>query len=506
MKDFKDPLITRVTTSSRLKTAFYFLVMGSTLALASCGGGSNVASSNGGIGGSGKVGAVGTGEITGFGSVIFDDSTFTTTADTQFSIDGVDVSGQSDLSVGMIASFEIAEDASSDLSTGTAQRINASTLLKGQVTSVTPLQVLGQTLFVTGSTVLADIPGNSVDNLTTSDLVEVYGIADQNNVIQATRIELKTGSGIVEWKLSGLASNVTTTTLTIGTQLVNINGATIEACNGGLSNGDYLEIKADHNTSFSAGDTLNMVSKVECRTRAIDVPSNINATVIPAQFEGIVAGYTGLGDQDFVLGDQLVSFSNATEFRSGTIEDLINGAYVEVEGSLDTSSGTLTAREIRFKQARIRIEAPLTASDVTPGVSVTIMGLSVLGIPATEDDDSILSLASGLPAQVEVRGFVDSSGTLYAERIRERGNVDSSDVRLRGPVDNISQPNLTILGIPVNASGAAGYFDLQGNSLGSIDALFNQLSTGLILEVEDAQLNAGPTISMDIDSTVQLED
>lgn len=476
-----------------------------TAGITACGGGNDVAG-NGGIGGSGFTGGSGGGEITAFGSVIFNDSTFEVNDSTIFTIDGDPILSQSGLDIGMIATFEIADDAANDLSTGTAQRIDASTALKGPVTSTTPLNVLGQTIFVTADTVLDDVPGNDLENLVVDDLVEVYGITDDNNVVRATRIEYKTTSGLVEWKLTGIASGVSSTMLAIASQTVNVNGVAIDNCPGGIVSGDFVKIKADPNVDFVGGNTLNQVTKVECELRGIPVPSNPSATVIPAQFEGVVSGFTGAGDFNFLLSEQLVVFSGSTDFDDGTIDDLANGVRVEVEGLFDTGTLVLTAVEIEYKQARVRIEAPLVVNDVTPGVSLNILGLTILGTASTEDDDDILASANGLPAQVEVRGFVDSNGDVYAERIRERGNIDNNDIRLRGPIDNLANPNLTILGVPINLSGALVYFDQMGNPVAEINTFFGLLNAGDFIEVEDSQLNAGPAIVMDADSTVEIED
>lgn len=474
------------------------------LALFSCGGGGGDQVA-GGINGSGFDGGAGGGAITDFGSVIFSDSTFDTTVNTVFTIDDMPVV-ESSLRVGMIATFEIADDANSLLTTGTARRIDASTAIKGIVTSVSPLEVLGQSIVFTGDTLIDGFSGNA-NNIQVSDLVEVYGFTGSDNILQATRIENKTGSGLIEWKLTGVTSAVSATTLNIGNQLVSLSGAVIDNCQGGLIDGVFVEIKSDPNLGFSNGSTLNMVTKVECLTNGIPIPQNPSSPVIPAEFEGVVSGFNGGAVSQFSLGNQLVQIDLATEYRGGSFDDLVNGTRVEAEGSFDTVTGVLVAREIKFKQTRVRIEAPVNSADITLGVSLNIMGLTVFGTAATEDDDNILSAASGLPLQVEVRGFVDSNGDIFAEEIRERGNVDSNDVRLRGPIDNLINPNLTILSVPVNLSGAgAGYFDIQGLPLADINALFALLATGDILEVEDAQLIAGPAIDMDANSTVQLED
>ena len=166
----------------------------------------------------------------------------------------------------------------------------------------------------------------------------------------------------------------------------------------------------------------------------------------------------------------------------------------------------LSADEIKFRQTRVRIEAGVNPIDITVGQSLEILGITVLATAATEDDDAILSAGLGGARQVEVRGFVDGNGDVIAEEVRDRGSVDNSDVRLRGPIDTISNPMFSILGVPVDSTGAAAYLDLQGSPLANIAAFFGLLSDGVIVEVEDAQLNAGPSLSMDGDSTVELED
>ena len=49
-----------------------------------------------------------------------------------------------------------------------------------------------------------------------------------------------------------------------------------------------------------------------------------------------------------------------------------------------------------------------------------------------------------------MRGYVDSTGQLFATRARIRRNdVRPTEIRLQGPVHNILAPNFAILGITV---------------------------------------------------------
>lgn len=472
-----------------------------TLILGACGGGSG--GGGGDAGGvppvgdvaGGGIGGTGTGTATGFGSIIVNTtSTFAITTDTVITING-ETATESDLAVGMVVSYNIGDDASADLSSGTADSISAGSLLTGPVTSVNPLQVLRQNVVTTGGTT-----GDNAANLALGDVVEVYGFADNNNTVQASRLELKAGGAPV-WELTGIATNVVAdTSFSIGNQTATLNGVVPRDCTDGFNNGDLVEVKATPPASFSDGDALDTVTDVECVAAGLTPPDNPVGTTIPAEIEGFVNSVTSVSD--FVVSGQAVVTNASTIFVDGTVDDLFVGSKVEAEGQLDTGTGVLTATTVKFKETRVRIEAPLTSADVVAGESLEILGITVVATAFTEDEDGIIASGTVNNQQVEVRGFVDSTGTVFATRVRERGDPDPNDVRLRGPVSNIVPPLFEILGVTVDAGSAAQIFNAAGNTI-DMDQFFNLISDGSNVQVEDGQYDGVSRIN---NGEIEIED
>ena len=462
-----------------------------TISLAACGGGggggdegSVVVDTDGVIDVvNGDVGGTGIGTITGFGSVIVNDiRRFTVNSATSISIDDDEVS-ESDLREGMVVRFDISDDANGNFTAGTAVNIAASNRVKGPISATNPLSVLGQLVVVTGSTVLDSIPDSNPANLALGDIVEVAGFADQSGVIQAARLEYKPG-GVALWKVLGNVSNLlNNTSFSLGALDINLNGTVPRDCTGGLQNGDFVEVKATADSAYRAGDSLGTVTSVECQTNALAAPLNSVATRIEGEFEGFVTAVTSASE--FQMGQQRVVYRADTEFEGGNASDIAVGVKLEAEGDFDTGTGILTADKIRFRETRVRIEAPLDSASVVPGVSLEIMGIRVIFTSQTEDDDGILASGSGI-RQVEVRGFVDAAGVVIAEQLRDRGTADSNGVRVRGPVSTIVPTTFEILGLGADTATARSITDSNDSAIDS-DTFFSLISNGTPVEIEDAR-------------------
>lgn len=482
------------------------------ICLAACGGGSG----GGGLAGGG-VSGTGIGTITGFGSVKINVARdFTTDANTQFFLDDDPVVDQATLEAllcggiacgatnpGIVARVDIGPDVNADFTSGTAVSVNAFNLVKGPVTGVNPLRVLEQTITVTGDTVLEDVPGNNVANLVPGNIVEVSGFADANNVIQATRLEFKPAGALV-WKLTGPAGNViANTSFQVGSQLVLLNGVVPRDCIGGLTGGDLVEVKATQDPGFvPGGDTLDTVTDVECQVPGLGVPGNANGNVLDAEVEGIVTVINGPGD--FVVNGQRVVTNAGTLFEGGAAGDIVIGSKLEAEGDLDLITGILAADKVKFRETRVRIEAPVNIPGGGVGGSFTILDVIIVNTTSlTEDNDGIID-GSGNTGnrQVEVRGFVDSTGSVFATELRDRGQADATDVRLRGPTADTCNPpgdtELTILGVTVDTDSIAvqlAYFNETVEppvQLADNTALCALISAGSGVEVENGVFTSVP--------------
>ncbi len=445
--------------------------------------------------GESEVAGVGNGTITGFGSVIVNGDTRLEVDDsTQVRIDGDDNPSASDLAEGMFVSFETGDDTTSTFSTGTALTINVNTEVKGPVTSVSPLRVLEQLVIVTGDTVLENMPAGGVAALAVGAEIEVHGPRGASGEIQASRIEYKP-AGIPTWKLSGTVSSVSSSSFRIGNQQVLLDGVSPRDCDSGFANGVRVEAKFNRSPGFQPGTALSGTTDIECRNATLSTPENPLGYQVISEFEGVVT--RPVAANRFELNGQPVELRASTQFRNGTREDLLLGVRLEAEGKFDTLTGALVAREIKFKGNRVRIEAPFASGDQN---GISLLGIPVLITPITEDEDGIAAGASGL--QIEVRGFTDSTGQVIAEQIRERGDADSTDVRLRGPASDISDSGFSILGIRIDTDTAREFRDRNGLLIDRA-TFFSRLFDGTNVSAEDATYDGSGTLSR---AKLELED
>jgi hypothetical protein len=237
-------------------------VLGLLAGLAGCGGGVGPVAGGG-------TGGTGLGVVTGFGSVVIDDETFGTDDDTAYFIDGEDVGkaqfkaifGGTQAVGGAVALFNARGVQDNDFATGTLEFVNARTALKGPVTSLSPLQVLGQTVVITGDTVLADL--TSIADLDVGNELEVYGFTRADNVIQATRIQRKAPGDLTEWKLTGFVTASSPADFNVGTQVVSLSIVDATGCGAAVPAPErFVEVKA-----FRDDTVLNPIvaSNVQCK-------------------------------------------------------------------------------------------------------------------------------------------------------------------------------------------------------------------------------------------------
>jgi hypothetical protein len=453
--------------------------------------GTDTGTQNSGIGGTGapvKIAGRSMGVITDFGSVVINgDRVFEVNANTIFSIDGQSMPEAEFIQQGkgLVTRLDIGTDISTDSSSGSAVVIASDNVLKGPITALAPLTVLNQPVVITSDTFLQNIADNSLSSLRINDIVEVSGFINSDNIVDATRLELKAG-GLSEWELNGYISNlIANASFKIGNQTVVINGATLDRCGPGLSNGLFVEVKATPDTDLAV---LTTVTRIECKTQGLGVPDNAVDTQFPASMEGVVTAFTSI--YEFEINGQRVATSGGTKFEGGNSNDIALGLRLEAEGMLYTDTGILSADMIRFRQGRVRIAAPVTPADITVGESLNIIGIHVIATSATRDDHQVISTGLPVTRQIEVRGFADSQGLMFASEIRNIGNPQPQHVRLRGPADNIANPLFKIAGVTINTDTAVSLQDDSGNDV-TQEEFFGLIDTGTFIEVEHGNYNAG---------------
>lgn len=448
--------------------------------------------------GSSNLGAAGAlGEIS-----INDAHSYNIEASTAITLDGavIDATQLVDLGAGFNAQINAA-NVGPNANGGTANQIALRNLLKGPVTSLDPLSVLNQPITVNGDTVLRDVPGNDLANIALGDDLEISGVLDANNSIVAARVRFRSG-GLDGWKLSGLVTGLAGAQFAIGTQAVNFAGITPTACVPSFQNGQFVEIAALANAAYTPASTLNLVTAIHCEDPILAAPPGTTLVSV----EGIVSAIPDpLPDPAAfsMLGVEVIATAQ-TEYRGGAADDLDAGVRLEVTGFYDAALATILAQEIRFVQAQVRFEAPVAVADVIAGEAITIMGNSVVFTPQTRDQDGIAAVGLAETTQVQVRGLIDSAGLISATRVRDRGNPDPTDIRLRGPITSASAPNLLLLGVTVDTSSAL-FLDANNAPI-TAAAFFAQVLPGSIIETETETASYNPVTQTFVPSQIKLVD
>lgn len=408
-------------------------------------------------GSGGKDVSVGT--ITAFGSVWVNGVEFATDA-TQVSLEGAS-SSTGALKLGMVVTVKGKINANHV--SGTADRILVEEVIKGQVAAkgASSLSVLGQEVLVNETTLFED--GLTLASLAVGNYVEVSGIVKSAGVITATRVERKTS--LSSYKLKGVVSNTTANTFTIGALTVNYASVT-EFPSGVPADGMLVKVKG-----LLAGSVL-VATHLEAETLDVEDAD---------QFE--IEGYAQSmsisgGVASFTVNHVNVQTSISTEFSAGQFADLVDGVFVEVEGALQ--AGIVSASEVKFREG-VKLESTLTAKTAD---TLTLDGLGGLTVSVNSETefDGVTSISDIVlnTHRVSVRGRYTGANTVIATRIEVEVSTDQKIV-LQGPVDALTNPTLTLMGISVDTAGIASF---DGDGVSDQTSFFAAVSAGHVVSVE----------------------
>jgi Domain of unknown function (DUF5666) len=442
------------------------------------------ASGSGSGAGSGSASASGT--VTGFGSVIVNGKRFDTSS-SSFSVDGQSGS-QSDLKVGMTVTVNGSFNNDQRSASAVLQRDAVEGLVQSVAADGLSLIVMGQTVLVDNTTLIDDnIPGRTILNLVAgTDQVEVNGHIRPNGVIQATFIQKKLLNVTPEVRGFVKNHNDGTKTFQIGGLTVNYATALInDMPNPAGSNWNGLLVEAK-------GSLFNVVTTMLTATKIEPEQDGVGNNVDEFEVEGFVNQVLGSGD--VLIGRTHVQTTASTEFRGGTIDELVVGAKVSAEGRW--ANGILTAKHVKF-HASIRLEGDIASIS---GNSFTLVGLPGVMVQVNSQtefkDTSLGGLSTG--DHVRVRGRVSGNNSVTATRVDLRSA--DNDVDLQGPVQSIVGNVIVILGVSVDTSSIDQFESVSGSSMNRTGFL-GEVKVGSLVKVK-GKLN-GSTVRWD---EAELED
>ncbi len=365
---------------------------------------------------------------------------------------------------------------SPNLTTGVLDEIDLISIYKGPLLSTSPLKVFNISGLVNSQTYFAN--NLSLDDLVPGNTVVVSGFIDNESVAVITRIELV--NELAEWKLSGFVDNLTANQFSINNQTINYSPNVVGSCNSSLANGDFVEVFAQPVVNFELNDNLDSVTQINCVDRSV-VPNHDSGTVI---IEGMIDALNV--NNGFVLAGQNVEVSRKTRYVRGRPEDIQEGIKIEVEGTADNVSGTVSANSVRFTGARINLTMPVAPNNFNSPV-LNVAGVALQVTPQTLDPDGVIAGGFNATKQLQLRGYSLAASELYVTRINERGSVDYGDVSIEGEISALDQPIVELFGIKVDTLDSL-FYDDKGLAINAND-FFAMVSNGSKVLVKNGTLN-----------------
>ena len=310
-------------------------LLATTAALTGCGGGGGNFAGAPGTGGTG-IGVQG--PITGFGSVIVNNTKYDDSLANVY-LDGLPFNS-TDLRVGMVANIRGSLDAGG--ASGSASRIDVWSIARG---TVSPVDVTGSSFSMVGMTF-------STDMATCFDGLANLASITNNNTPLAVWGE-QTSADALSWRATRVKFLSPSPTTIVSTGLLDSSGAT-PMLNGMPLSGSLVSGFADRQLLRVEGsfDSLANVLTVTNAT-PIAAAQQITATGL-IEIEGVVTTFTD--GTDFYIGMIHVDARNAT----GT-NGVGPNSSVEVTGSMQ-KTGMLIASKVEIKSSNSRAQIDITGA------------------------------------------------------------------------------------------------------------------------------------------------
>ena len=400
--------------------------------------------------------------------------------------------------------MDVGIDVNADFTRGTALRVEGRHLLRGPVTSVAPLRVMGQEVLTSSSTVLGSglagdfaVPGGMpkwqaelAQQFKTGPVyLAVSGYLSGPGQVQATRLSLVPNPP-VEWKLIGAVARSTQGRLTLGEQTVLVPAGAGD-CGPTVEAGQVVDLRFEPDRAYllsigeDESDALGALtaSTVKCISTALTIPEGVSNSWLAVGMEGFVSNDAGGDGYTFLVEGQPVLTTEATTYRFGNKDSIRVGARVQVDGLLDLTTGVLQASSVQFYGGEVRIEAPVSAST---DELLTMIGVSVWRTPSTRGD---LDLFGSRPTDglVRVEGFQGLGSVVYAGNVQATRSRSFGRVSVQAPVEFVwhrRTSGFSMLGLSVDI-GRSVLRGPDGSFLGPREFL-QLLRPGIQVRVSDA--------------------
>lgn len=309
---------------------------------------------------------------------------------------------------------------------GTVTRIDLIDLAIGPISSTDPLMVMQQPLTITSDTIMVNIPGDDIANLSIGDTVMVSGTHGTNSQsIEVSRIEF-VDQPLPFWLLTGEVSSSTTSALFIGPQALLIDPQTSHQCASfPPEQGEPVLVILEPANGYIANQDLGPVQHVQCLENTTPPPNPVH------QFSGPIESISADKTSMVVEATSIVIAAD-TLIYGGTLDDLDVDVAVEVL-ALEDEQGVLTAHDIFIINGNTPPPLPPQAHLYGPVSStdpIEVLGQQLVITPDSEliniPDDDINNLVAG--DVVAVEGALDEqNGHFIVYRIEQTQNVKAPE-------------------------------------------------------------------------------
>jgi hypothetical protein len=415
--------------SSAKPTSIWFALIVSAVALSACGGG-----------GSGAADAtpagVSSGTVTGFGSIVVDGIHY----DDKKVVLGVDSPASAPDGAASGASIEIKLGHHVELTfTGDESNSSASTVavsaeVVGKVSAITPdIVVAGQTVKVNANAAIGPVTFfeglSSAADIKVGDRLEVHGAPIALGVIQATRIELR--PALDAWlRISGTVASLTGNpgSFQLGGETINVDANTkVFPAGATLANGQRVAMWSN---TPAVGSVVT--------ASFIRIKKTLPGTNTDARVAGAITDCTGVCDASFKLGGIAINAASA-EFINGAKTDLTNGKWVELRGTVDLTTGAITATRVTFRKVtagslEVSLKGAITdfvdsSHFKVRGVAVTTDSTTVTGASCTAPlaQGTLVSIGGTVSGLAVMAKTVDCLTSLEGLSIEGKGTIATID-------------------------------------------------------------------------------
>jgi len=389
-----------------------------------------------------------------------------------------------------------------------AQSVSYEEIIQGPVSNLDinagTFTVLGQNVITDNLTSFDDdIVPEDITGLSDGSIVEISGVRDANGDIRATRIDISDDAD-GDFEVHGIVENLDLVAMTfnIGDLMVGFAGAELDDFGpNGIQNGDLVEIEG----STFLNDGTFVATEVENENDDEDDREGDDDD--EAEISGLVTAIDSA--TRFTIGTTTVIITDSTEFEDGSASNIVLNASVEAEGRFN-DNGELIAEEIEFEErSDTEVEGRVGAIDAV-NQTVTVGGITFAITDTTkfEDDDDDLNQSFGfndlaVGDEVEIDGFVDTSGALIATKIErdddesENDEEDEKEVEIEGAISEIGPNSLIVVGRTI-LFDANTEFELDDDDI-TVSEFLAALNVGDIVEIEGFDYGNGNIIAQEIE-------